>query len=445
MSGRGHSLRIGFIGNQNNYPFILARALRRAGHDVQVVIDQPHMLDRPECRYSDIPYPYPDWIHETDPIELHDVVYGTAPWRRALDLVRDCDALVLNQWGYDAASRLGLPAFCLTTGADVEHWSCPQAAEAHVCHAEQQARGHNWFKAAFAPRPLNGAAIRDLLDRAPGPLYRTWRKHVFRRFAHLQRAGLRRAVAINAFPDGVSERLRDAMQACLRPDTKRLCLMMADSNWIAPAPAPDNRVLRLFNGSRILWKQPFPPGVGAWENKGTDVLLRGIALRHRRSGAPIDVRLAEKGPSVAATKRLIDELGIAPLVTWQAELTQAAVFREYALADVVGEQCGSHVLGMAAYEAMAMGRPVLANGRPELFTAVFGAVPPVAQARTPEEVAAQLARLAEPEQRAQLGREGRRFVERHLSPDAAAATVAAVLAEAIAERGGTTSALSRCA
>ena len=61
-------MRIGFIGNQNNYPFMLARGLRRLGHDVRVVIDRPEPLDRPESRYADITRPYPDWIVETPPI-----------------------------------------------------------------------------------------------------------------------------------------------------------------------------------------------------------------------------------------------------------------------------------------------------------------------------------------------------------------------------------------
>ena len=34
-------LRIGFSGNQNNSPFMLARALRTAGHDVRFLVDRP--------------------------------------------------------------------------------------------------------------------------------------------------------------------------------------------------------------------------------------------------------------------------------------------------------------------------------------------------------------------------------------------------------------------
>lgn len=424
-------LRIGFIGNQNNYPFVLARALRAAGHDVRVVIDQTAPLDRPECRYADVPYPYPDWIVETEPVDLVDVVYHTPRWRRVLDLMGDRDALVLNRWGYDAATRLGLPAFCLTTGADVEFWSHPGSAPAYACHRAGGVRGRNWMAGAFALNEMDGPAVRDLLERTPTPLFRAWHAYVFRRFAECQREGLRRAVAINAFPDAVSPRLAEVLRACSGPETIRCCLLMADSAWIPATPPPSNRRLRVFNGARLLWKAPFPHSVGWWEHKGTDVLLQGIALWRARTGRRLDLRLVEKGPSLAATKDLVRSLGLADLVTWQPELTQEQVFEEYRLADIVTEQCGQHVLGLAGYEAMAAGRPVIANGRPEIFTPVFGQEVPVAQARTPEEVAAQFERLENPDERAHLGTAGRTFVETHLSPARAADRVAAILDEAI--------------
>ena len=211
--------------------------------------------------------------------------------------------------------------------------------------------------------------------------------------------------------------------------------MMADIGWIAPQPPPVNAVLRVFNAARILWQGPFPPLVGEWESKGTDVMLNGVALWHRRTGRAIDLRLVEKGASLAATKDLVRALGIETLVSWQPELTQAGVFDEYVRADIVTEQCGTHVLGMAGVEAMAAGRPVIANGRPELYTALSGPYP-VAQAATAEEVAGQLDRLSDPAERARVGADGRRFVEQHLSPDAAARQVESLLLAAVAARCG---------
>jgi glycosyltransferase involved in cell wall biosynthesis len=427
-------VRIGFIGNQNNYPFMLARGLRRRGHEVRVVIDQAHPLDRPEYRYADVSCPYPDWIREVAPVQMADVVFNTAHWRGVIDFVRDCDALVLNKFGYDAANRLSSPAFCLTTGGDVEFWSNPAAAEAFACATDGDARKTDWIGSAMRIPRLDWASLAQVLDQAPRPLHRAAYKQLFRLFVRRQRAGLARAVGINGLPDGVSPAMADVMRACRAPGVPRLHMLMADLSAITPTPAPANAVLRVFNAARILWQRPFPPLVGEWESKGTDVLLKGIALWHHRHGRAIDVRLVEKGRSIRATKDLVQDLNIQHLVSWRPELTQAEVFEEYKVADIVSEQCGSHVLGMAGYEAMAAGRPVIANGRPDLYDALPGGRRPVAQAATPEEVAHQLDRLADPAARARLALAGRRFVEQHLSVDAAARQVEAVLATAVNAR-----------
>ncbi len=426
-------MRVGFIGNQNNYPFVLARALQRRGHDVRVVIDQQHPLDRPECRYADVPFPYPDWIREVAPVEMGDVVFQTSRWRTALDHVRDCDALVLNKFGYDAATRLPVPAFCLTTGGDVEFWANPDAAEAFACAIDGQPHAREWIRRAMQLERVDWPSLAGVIDAAPTPVRRMALKQLFRMFVRRQRAGLRRAIAISGLPDGVSPAMAAVLGACRAANAPRLHLMMADIGWIAPQPPPVNPVLRVFNAARILWKGPFPPLVGDWESKGTDVMLTGVALWHRRTGRAIDLRLVEKGASVAATKDLVRALGIEPLVSWQPELTQAGVFDEYVRADIVTEQCGTHVLGMAGVEAMAAGRPVIANGRPELYTSLSGPYP-VAQAATAEEVAAQLDRLSDPAVRARVGADGRRFVEQHLSPDAAARQVESLLLSAVAAR-----------
>ncbi len=430
-------MRIGFLGNQNNFPFILARGLRRLGHDVRVVIDCTHPLDRPESRYSDISYPYPDWIRETPPVNLEDIVFDRQPWKEAVAHVADCDALVLNKFAYDAATRLRIPALALVTGADVECYANPHAAEAFACHQTRDARGRQWVRTAFCPGPIDATFLSQLVSQLPMPLYRTWHKQFFRLFVRRQRAGLRHAIAISALPDGTSVPMAEVMRSCVRPGAKRLHLLMADVEWVVPSPAPNNPVLRIFNAARVLWQRPFPPTVGDWENKGTDVLLKGVALWHRRTGRALDVRLVEKGPSVPATKVLTRELGIGHLVHWQPEMTQAEVFTEYTRADIVAEQCGDHVLGMAGYEAMASGRPVIANARPELYGPLLGTPVPVAQARTPEEIAARLDHLSDPAERARLAAEGRRFVEHFLSVEAVARQVSDVLEAAVAARRAT--------
>src|SRR4029079_12333394 len=113
-------MRIGFIGNTNNYPFMLARAMRKLGHEVQFIVSSSDPLERPEYRYADISYPYPAWIHDLSPIRLRDIaVFGSSARRRILKVLRGCDAIVANSFGPALLSDLKLPSIALLTGSDL--------------------------------------------------------------------------------------------------------------------------------------------------------------------------------------------------------------------------------------------------------------------------------------------------------------------------------------
>jgi glycosyltransferase involved in cell wall biosynthesis len=129
----------------------------------------------------------------------------------------------------------------------------------------------------------------------------------------------------------------------------------------------------------------------------------------------------KKGRNVEETMRLVEEEGISDRVTWLGEMTQKGVLEEYAKADIVFDQLGNAVLGMGGVDAMATGRPVIANTRPEIMNRVFGAPLPICQASNPEEVCAQLMRLVpDPDERERVGRASREFAEEHFSPEGAA-------------------------
>ena len=59
-------MKIGFLGNTNNYPFIIANQMKEMGCEVVMFIDAPptEMLNRPEHYTHEISYPYPAWIRE---------------------------------------------------------------------------------------------------------------------------------------------------------------------------------------------------------------------------------------------------------------------------------------------------------------------------------------------------------------------------------------------
>ena len=58
-------LKICFIGNTNNYPYLVAHAMRRMGHDVTLLLDRPEGLHRPQGRYADLDLPTADTARAT--------------------------------------------------------------------------------------------------------------------------------------------------------------------------------------------------------------------------------------------------------------------------------------------------------------------------------------------------------------------------------------------
>jgi hypothetical protein len=381
-------MRIGFFGNPGNYPLMLARALARLGHEVCFTVSALARLERPENRYAEWAPPYPAWIRDFSP-----------RWRTWLETpsrdecirgLRECDVAVLSDIGPSLAGEIGRPAVALLTGSDAIHYADPACA----------------------------GLLRELALGEPGWTGVVPGIEVFERLVDRQRTGIARAAVVAHFARGLvpeGDRMLDGLGV---PDARRTSLLMTEPDRIAFAPPPRNATLRVFCAARLNWKRPIPPGLAELDYKGTDVMVKGIALFARESGTRLDLRLVRKGLHVAETEALVRDEGLADHVTWLEEMSQCEVQREFVEADIVFDQLGESVVAMAGLDAMATGRPLIANARPEV--AQQGAGSAICQARTAREVASQLARLQDPAERERAGLASRRHVEAHYSAEAAA-------------------------
>jgi glycosyltransferase involved in cell wall biosynthesis len=235
-----------------------------------------------------------------------------------------------------------------------------------------------------------------------------------------QRAGIASAAAVHWFPKGVvpaGDALLDDLGV---RDERRFFFMMADLDQIELMPLPDNERLRIFSATRLTWKRPFPAGFSDFDDKGSDVMIRGLGMFRRITQTRLDIRLVKKGMHVEESMALAAEEGVADQITWLEEMSQAEVREEYKRADIVVEQLRSSMMGMAGLDAMATGRPVIANVRPDTAKSWLKAVPPVCQATDAETVCAHLQRLTNRDERQRVGIAARRFAEHFFSPDAAA-------------------------
>lgn len=388
-------LRIGFIGNTNNYPLILASAFRSLGHEVTLFLDQKDLLHRPEGRDPRLYNPLPEWIIDISSFHALDFLFSTEKRNLLNKSLRTLDFLVLNGRGLALAAGQHMNIFCLLTGSDLEYKSNPSCVRVE-------------FKEACNSIGL----IRGIFSA-----------FVFALFVRLQRRSLAKAFGFNWFEKGLFP-LGDGLLTGIGHDlNKNTSFMLSDLDSVFPTPMQDLSCgLRIFNVARLNWKEPRPSHLSELDMKGTDVLLRGFAIFARAQGNKTSrLVLVRKGHDITATEQLVNDLGIGSQVDWLNELSQAEVVEQYSAAHVIADQLSTNVVGMGGLNALAAGRPVIANARPEIFDRVFGESSTILHATTPEQVASHLQSLASNHALlAQQGRAAREFVERHFSPRLAA-------------------------
>ena len=394
-------MKIGFYGNPNNYAFMLARAMRRLGHEVRFIVVSREMLNRPEFRYADIATPYPAWILDRAHLNRWILLLPGPARHEVLAQLNACDICFLAEEGPALAANLRVPYVALLTGSNLEIFADPEKAGSLKIQA-------------FPRRPWLNRWCQALLPTS----------FLQARLTQPQRAGICGARLVTHYARGLvpnGDRLLDEMEV---PDHRRIFLLMTDLNLIALSPPPANRPVRVFCVARLTWKREIDTDLVELDYKGTDVLLHGLAMLKQRSFTPLpELHLVRKGRHVNETAALASELGIDRQITWREQLSQSEVLAEYARADIVVDQLANSVIAMGGLDAMASGRPLIANARPEIFSDV-DEPPPICQARTPGEVCSQLERLAhDPAERERVGLASRRYVEKHFSSDAAARQV----------------------
>lgn len=380
-------MKIGFLGNANNYPFMLARAMRTLGHDVKFIVTCKSQLDRPEYRYEDIKYPYPEWIYDLSQIRLKDAVFFRFFYRKKIEKVlRDCDVLIANQFGPMLLSELCLPTICLLTGDDLEYADfdkCDELVEKYTFPAIVN-KLVKWYLATSLIKP--------------------------------QRAAIHSSIGVVYFPRGIlpgSDRLLEEIGVL---DQKRIFNLMTETEMLSYCPQPFNTPMRIFCGARLNWSSLKPEGGNDLNYKGAEIMIKGLAHFVASTGTNLNIRLVKKGLHVNETMELVENIGLSNQVTWLNEMNQKQVIDEYRQADIVFDQLGNGSIGMVSLDAMATGRPVIANGRPEIFEQILKTSSPICQARTPLEVSEQVKYLHKnPHERERIGIESRKYAEEYFS------------------------------
>lgn len=165
-----------------------------------------------------------------------------------------------------------------------------------------------------------------------------------------------RAPAVVTFTDEESGLLRDLLG--LAPHRAHAVPMGVDTALFRPLPRSKARAAIGIEGhGRVVLS------VGRIEPyKGTDVLVRALSLLH----GPRDVRLLVVGgregePGVEWLWETARSCGVSALLDWRGAVPQHELPLYYAAADVCAAPSLHETFGLAALEAMACGKPVVAS------------------------------------------------------------------------------------
>lgn len=387
-------LSIAIFGNTNNYPLLLAQGLKELGHNVRLILNRKEILHRPEGRYPEWAGAYPEWVCDCSNITDEDIAYRTPAIDAAIHhLTHNVDLVILNDTGPALAGTLRAPHVVVLTGSDLAYYAS---------YDSLQMRKSMWdpeFK-----RSLQG---------------RQYLSH-FADFVARQRDGILAAETVCYGQRGLvpaGDRLLDEIGV---QDRRRLMLHLSNTVDLQSKPALQNHRLTILCGSRIVYRPEHNPALSAVDFKGTDVLIKGFA-QYIKSGGQGELRLPCKGQDLEAAIGLIADLGIEENIHWLDEMPLAQFYEEMAAADLICDQFGTSFPGMVTTDAYALGRPVMANLRNEIFGQRFSEPLPGFDAKTPEHIAEHLISVERnPELLADMGHKSRAYAERFLSPQSMA-------------------------
>lgn len=383
-------LSIAILGNTNNYPLLLAEGLAALGHHVRLLVNRKELIHRPESKHPEWKGDYPSWIMDYSDFTDLDVAYETLAIDGVIgELTNRVDLAILNDIGPAFAKYIRCPHVAFLTGSDLSYYGSFDSVELRTASWDPA------FRRSVAGRRVT-TKVSELVI--------------------MQRDGILSASVVSFGLRGLipkADRILDSIGVL---DAQRIMIYISEIDRLAKVPLPNNERLRVLNGSRVVWKQTDIKNYFDIDLKGTDVLLKGFAL-YCKQGGKGELRLFRKGGDVDAAMELIDSLNIAEQVIWLDEMPLDQFYAEMASADIVCDQLAQSFPGMVTADAFAMGRPVLANLRNEVFANYYPEPLPGLQASSPEEVCRQLLDAEKNRDMLQaLGEQSREFAENHLSP-----------------------------
>jgi glycosyltransferase involved in cell wall biosynthesis len=417
-------LRVLHVGNVANNAYLNAKLQRRAGIEADALCDEWHIFAQPEWEEADL----------RGAFEAEEELASTAA---AVGWTRPDWVLGLRFWDPDFSQERWLRERLRVLG-DLPHLAlrrrklCPiyaplRAVLGRDLRVLDLAHGSMWRRrldrrvgslhALFGEYDLvqlyglHPALLPSGLARVPYVAFEhgTMREYPFEDFwrGRLLALGYRLSnKVIITNPDVVEQ----ARLLGLEDDRYAFVPHPLDETRYCPGPSELRAEVERDGFDFVL----LCPSRHDWHVKGLDRLVGAFAQLVRSERPKAVLFLFDWGQEVQRSRSLVQELGIEGNVRWSPPLSKVRLIDAYRAADIVCDQFLIGTFGAVAPEAMACGTPVVMAFDGEIHRWCFSVLPPVVDARTPEQIYSALRRLAEDDgERARLGQLGREWVERH--------------------------------
>ena len=146
-------------------------------------------------------------------------------------------------------------------------------------------------------------------------------------------------------------------------------------------------------------------------------MIRGIARFVKENNIERNLKIIffEKGDDLDLAKKMCEDLGIARFITWSPLVSMEKLKEYFAGCDVAFDQLGDQWLGAGLF-SMLTGRPLIANGRGDLYEKYLGERIPVCQANNEEDVCEWLTKIYLNRNLVkEIGKRSRGFVSKYYS------------------------------
>ncbi|MBP6432291.1 MAG: glycosyltransferase [Ferruginibacter sp.] len=379
----------------NNLPFYIAKGIKENGYNVTFLVDvnKFFLLDRPESWSNEFANNYPIWIKEW-PLAIagRAIKFAFPNWffRKRIAYLNKFDIIVLNgHWiSLGAYLREEKKIINIFAGYDLDVLANYKSLPT--------------FVASFKK---SGNILSKILPSSIATL-------LFKKLISHQQKGIKRAQLVNYFPTGIVPQADELLnQIKANQQYQRLELRGFDCNKFPyMAPLTKTKPFRILNITRFFFLNDRS------SNKKNDIMIKGISQfikQNQLTNSDVEITFFEKGEDVLAAKELCNQLELSSFIKWKSQVPVEGLINYFSNCDVAFDQLGKQWVGAGLF-SMLIGRPLIANGRPEIIDKITKEKSPICQAQNEQEVANWLTLLYNNRDLVkQIGLTSREYVVKH--------------------------------